>query len=460
MKPEVGVKEQEKGWLPGQRGAGCGRSMPLVLRVAAALISLVMAISQPSAAAGSEEEAKGVDQGLEQVIRQALECNPDLRAAEARHHFYQGQITQASSLEDPRLSMALSNYPVDSFSWNQTPMTGQVVRLTQNLPFPGKLAARTNIAEQQANWYGEAYREARIQLIRQVKEAWYALYLLERTLDRTEAGLLLLEQVVRLAENRYETGRGGQQDILLARIQLSMLLEKRLTLRQQRDIALAGLNTLRNAGAETAISPPDDLQPGQYSYSLEELQEMAPALRPLARAYQALVDQYRAQQELARLNYYPDFTVGAAYTFRQENPGDSGTDFAGIEFGINIPLFREKREGASAEAAAGAVMAQHQRDDFLNRMRLAIKDNYGLMEKNRQLMRLYESGILVQANQALEASVSAYQVGTVPFRALLDNILSLYEYEVEYYRARADHARSIARLEAETGLTAEPPESN
>jgi cobalt-zinc-cadmium efflux system outer membrane protein len=430
------------------------------LKFAAAVIWLLLMFSLPVREARAEEEPTGASRELDLIISQALEQNPDLRAAEARRRFFAGKIVQAASLEDPRLSLALANYPTDSFSWNQTPMTGQIVKLSQNLPFPGKLAAKANIAEQQANWYREAYREAKIQLIRQVKEAWYTLYLQERTLERTEAGLSLLDDIIRLAENLYETGKGAQQDILKAQVERSILFEKRLTLRQQRDIALANLNSLRNAPTETAITPPQDLVPQLYPYSLEELQEKAATLRPLARAYQSLVDQYKAQEELARLNYYPDFAIGAAYTFRQPNPGDSGTDFASLEFAVNIPLFQEKRREASAEAAAGAAMARHQRDDFLNKTRLSIHDGFTLMEKNGQLMSLYRSGIIPQATQSLAASVSGYQVGKIAFSTLLDSMLTLYKYEVEYYRTQVDHARSIARLEAEAGLTADPADRN
>lgn len=434
--------------------------MAAQLSFAAAVIWLFFMFSLPVRPAWSEEESKEAPQDLDLIINQALEQNPDLKAADTRQHFFADKIVQASSLEDPRLTLALANYPTDSYSWNQSPMTGQIVKLSQNLPFPGKLAAKANIAEQQANWYREAYRETKIQLIRQVKESWYNLYLQERTLERTEASLALLDDIILMAENLYETGKGSQQDILKAQVERSILFEKRLNLRQQRDIALANLNSLRNTSTETAINTPQDLAPRLYPYSLEELQEKAATQRPLASAYQSLADQYKAQAELARLNYYPDFSVGAAYTFRQPNPADSGTDFASLEFSVNLPLFQEKRREFSAESEAGAAMARHQLDDFLNKTRLSIHDSYTLMEKNSELMSLYKAGIIPQATQSFAASVSGYQVGRIAFAALLDNLLTLYKYEVEYYRTQVDHARSIARLEAEAGLTADQADKN
>ena len=391
---------------------------------------------------------------LNDIILEALRQNPEIQAAEQRWHLYDQRIAPAASLDDPRLSVGLNNYPLDTLETGQTPMTGQVVRLTQNLPFPGKLAAREEIAAQQAAWYKETYGEAQLQLIRQVKEAWFGLYLQERTLERTDASLKLLDDLISLTLNRYETGKGVQQEVLKAQVERSILHEKRLAIAQLRSSALASLNTLRNQPPETQVVIPADLAALTHEFSIESLLAAPEEKRPLARAYRSLLAQYVAQQELARLSYYPDFAVGAAYTFRQPNIADDGTDFGSIEFGVNLPLFNKKRRAAEGEAAAAKIMAQKQYEDFLLKTRYAIYDIYGQMEKNRQLISLYDQGILPQARQSMAAAVGAYQVGKISFLALLDTMLILYKYEVEYFRTIAEHGRSMARLEAEAGLTA------
>ena len=391
---------------------------------------------------------------LDDLVSEALRQNPEIQAAEQRWHLYDQKIAPAASLDDPRLSVGLNNYPLDTLETGQTPMTGQVVRLTQNLPFPGKLAAREEVAAQQAAWYKETYGEAQLQLIRQVKEAWFGLYLQERTLERTDASLKLFDDLISLTVNRYETGKGVQQDVLKAQVERSILQERRLAIAQLRNSALASLNALRNQPAEIPVVIPADPPAPANEFSIETLLAAPEEKRPLARAYRSLLAQYEAQQELARLSYYPDFAVGAAYTFRQPNVADDGTDFGSIEVGVNLPLFNKKRRAAEGEAAAAKAMAQKQYEGFLLKTRYAIYDIYGQMEKNRQLISLYDQGILPQARQSMAAAVSAYQVGKISFLALLDTMLTLYKYEVEYFRTIADHGRSMARLEAEAGLTA------
>jgi outer membrane protein TolC len=87
---------------------------------------------------------------LEALIASAMANNPDLQAAKERWEMGQQKIVQSLSLDDPRLSFSLSNYPVDSFADDETPMTGKEIQLSQMFPFPGKLAARGDMAEQQA----------------------------------------------------------------------------------------------------------------------------------------------------------------------------------------------------------------------------------------------------------------------------------------------------------------------
>ena len=173
----------------------------------------------------------------------------------------------------------------------------------------------------------------------------------------------------------------------------------------------------------------------------------------MAKAYRALIAEYQAQKKLAHLNYMPDFSIGAAYTFRQENRIDNGVDFASVEFGLTIPLFREKRKESEAESAAGEKMAREQLDDFINKTRFAISDAHAQMGKNAKLSSLYSSGIIPQARQSLEAAISGYQVGRISVLSLLDTTLKLYRYEVEYYRALSDLGRDVARLEAAAALS-------
>lgn len=93
----------------------------------------------------------GDDQAtVDHLVEMALNNNPDLVAAHERWQMFERKVVPAKTLSDPKLSFAFSNYPVDSLSPDDTPMTGNDLRLDQAFPFPGKLKSRGDAARQQA----------------------------------------------------------------------------------------------------------------------------------------------------------------------------------------------------------------------------------------------------------------------------------------------------------------------
>ncbi len=395
---------------------------------------------------------------LNTLVAEALERNPDLQAAEARWRMAEHRIVPAGSLDDPRLGFALSNYPVDSFAGDDTPMTGKELQLSQMLPFPGKLGSKKAMAEEQALWYRGLYEDSRLQLVQQVKDAWYRLCFQQQAVAITRKNIGILEDFIRLTETRYEVGTGLQQDVLKAQVEWSKLQDGLVTLEQQRTSSLADLNRLVARPPDTPLETKGDLLPTPVVVDRRQLMEISRSNRPLFAAYQAMIDRYQAQRKLARLDYYPDFNLWAGYRQREEVMGDpaKGTDFVSAGISINLPLWQGKRQAAVAEADSGIRMAIRQFEDFSNRVDFTISDQYAQMEKNRDLVELYKTGVIPQAEQSFEASLAAYQVGDVDFLNLLDSLMTLYRYQIDYQRALSDHERSVAGLEAAVGRDLSP----
>ncbi|APG26995.1 hypothetical protein A7E78_03595 [Syntrophotalea acetylenivorans] len=409
----------------------------------------IEAVAGESTDPGSNPRAR-----LARHVDEALNNNPDLQAAEARWQMARHKIGPARSFEDPQLSFVLSNYPVDSLGGDETPMTGKEIQLSQMFPFPGKLAAQGEMAEYQAIGQQGVYEEAKRQLVQKVKDAWFLLYFQQRAIDITRLNLDILRDFIQLTETRYAVGTGLQQDVLKAQVERSRLLDRLFNLEQQRISSLAEFNRLLNRPSSTPLAPPEVLKPTMVQASQQQLLGHALTQRPLFTTYQAGIDRYKTQRRLAKLDYYPNFKIFAGYRQREEVPGDpvEGDDFVSAGVSINLPLWQGKRKAAVAEADSGIRLAQRQYQELSNRVAFAITDQYAQMTKNRDLVDLYQTGIIPQAEQSFEASLAAYQVGDVDFLNLLDSLMTLFRYQVDYHRALADHERSVARLEATVGI--------
>ena len=100
-------------------------------------------------------------------------------------------------------------------------------------------------------------------------------------------------------------------------------------------------------------------------------------------------------------------------------------------------------------------LAYQKRNDFQSKVNLAIHRSLTRFNQASKLVDLYKGGIIPQADQTFQATLSAYQVDKVDFLDLLDSVMSLYRYEIDYARALSDQQRSRAQLEAAAGLDAE-----
>ena len=389
---------------------------------------------------------------LDQLVQEALTNNPDLAASKARWEQFTYKAPQAGSLQDPILAFSFSSYPVDSLSSSETPMTGNELRLAQMFPFPGKLEGRSDLAKEQANWFEALYQDQHFQIARKVKDAWYRLYFNGQAIAVTERNLALVDDIIRLTEVRYETGSGLQQDVLKAQVQRSRLMEKLMSLHQQHTVVESELNRLLNRPSGGTYEAPRELDLVATEQSLEAFKEAATEKRPMNTAYKSLIKRYRLQNRLAELDDYPDMTVFASWRFRDDDLPDGGTDFISTGLSFNLPVYRDKRRAAKAEALAAVRMAERQAEDFRNSVAQSLQNAFARMEETHQQAELYQKGIIPQTSQSFQAALGSYQVGKLEFISLLDALMTTYQAEMEYYRVSSEYMRSLAWLEAESTL--------
>jgi len=76
-------------------------------------------------------------------------------------------------------------------------------------------------------------------------------------------------------------------------------------------------------------------------------------------------------------------------------------------------------------------------------------------KQNLKSLRLYERDILPAARLTLEAALAAYQVNRVDFMGLLDNQMSVFNFEIGSATALVSYYKALAEIEFLTGKLAE-----
>ncbi|PCI14323.1 MAG: transporter [Thiotrichales bacterium] len=390
---------------------------------------------------------------LNSAVDAALSTNPGLAAIDARARALAELPNQVEALPDLILSVNLVNLPLDSISFTQEGMTQFQIGITQALPYAGKLALRSQVARHEAAAGMADVAEKRLQLVRDVKTVWWNLVYLERALEVIARNQVLLQQFVNVAETRYTVGRGQQQDILLAQLELSKLSDSAIHVQNMRENESVRLNVLMDQPVTESIQLPVAINEVLLTLnSSEALQQQAVNSRPILAAQTERMSAAHSRVDLAKKGYTPDFKVGAVYGLRNgHNPdGSSRADFASILLSMNLPLGSQQDRAVDqrhAEWAQKKYQLQNQRNQVASQVQLAVTD----YRRSRERAALFQQEIIPLARQTVDAMLAGYQVSKVDFLSLIRAQTTLYDYETQYWKVLSIANQAMARLVAAVG---------
>jgi len=397
---------------------------------------------------------------LQQAEQMAVHNNPALAAAGKQAEAMAAIPSQVGSLPDPKVSLKALNLPVDTFSTTQENMTQIQLGFSQAFPFPGKLGLKSEAAEHMAAAALQNQQEFRLVLLRNTRIHWWNLAYLDKALEIIRRNQDLLRNLVKIAETKYKTGKGLQQDVLLAQLELSKLLERELKLQAARQRETATLNAILGRSANTVITTPRLTIAAVEAIQIDttSLKQWAREHRPMLLAMDARVQAADSMVALAEKDYYPDFNVGAGYGFRQGiNPANrqSRPDFASIMLTMSVPLYTgTKQDRAVDQRMAEKAQVQFTREDTINQVDADIDAAASDLNIARNQVVLFEKGILPQARQTTASMLAGYQVNKVDFLNLVRAQLSEFNTDIQYWQQVSTLHQSEARLAAAAGKEA------
>jgi len=392
---------------------------------------------------------------LKDAVAISLADNPGLAVMKARAEAFTTIPSQQGALPDPRLSLNMMNLPIDSFDFTQEGMTQLQVGFSQMLPFPGKLALREAVAEHEstaAHWQVE---EVRLKLVRDVKTVWWNLYFTDRALEIVARNMELLRQFVDVAQTKYKVGKGLQQDVLLAQLELSKLHDQSINLRGLRRNQVAQLNTLLDQPTNSLLQLPQQIPETLVEIDDEKgLLVFAMKTRPMLSASQSKIDAARARLGLAKKGYSPDFKFDAVYGYRggENTDGSNRADFLSLMFSMNLPIYTGARQNKVVDQRTSQVLqSQYQRDDAHSIVAAEVSRALADYQQSREQANLLKQGIIPQATQTVASMLAAYQVNKVDFLNLVRAQITLLNYETRYWKVLSQGNQALARLTAAVG---------
>ena len=384
---------------------------------------------------------------LQELLDQLEKTNPEIRAARFRFEAATKRPSQVSTLPEPKLTLAnvgvgqpFSRLGVSDFAY-------RAIGLSQEVPFPGKLGLAAEEAKLEADSEKQNYRSIVLEKASQLKTAYYDWYFVTKAIEITSKNRDLLDRLEQIARARYAVGKGIQPDVLKAQVEVSGLVQQVELLRQKKLLTEARIQSLLNS--ELPLGRPADIRQTPLTLKLESILQMVERQSPRLQSEQAMVQSRAVGIDRARREYRPDFNFG----FQWQHTASQFPDYYMATAEIKLPLYSGRKQKLGVEEAGSRLQEarenyQAARQDLI----FAAKDKYFTAMTSGKLLALFQSGIVPQSSTALESALSGYEVGNVDFLTLLNNAVTLLNYEMQYYQELTKHEQALAELEPLVGV--------
>ncbi|MCK6456711.1 MAG: TolC family protein [Phycisphaerae bacterium] len=421
-----------------------------------------------SAPAGRTFQPLIEDTTLAGLIATALERNPDILGSIDTARSIASRIPQATALMDPMLMTKTLPEPTRTADGDMV----FVLSVQQVFPIPQKLDHRGRVALAETRMAVEKLEQTRLRVVADVKRSYFGLFAIDQAIGITKENQTLLRDLIEVARGQMIAGRRQQEDVLRAQVELSNLESQLVELHQRRVTTVALINSILDRPPSTEVPPLGEYDIRRLDPRLNELLAQSYRRNPELRELERQIERDQQSLDLAKLEYWPDFTVG--FEWMAMNPrtpfippvnpdtgmrppysrmSEEGTDSWAIMAGVNLPIWFERIEGGIREARERLSASRRQLHSAKNRITYQVEDALARIRSQRDIAGLFSTAIIPQAEQAYQVSRQGYITGTSDFQFVIDNWQKRLFFRLQYYRTLGDLERSVADLEQTVGVT-------
>jgi cobalt-zinc-cadmium efflux system outer membrane protein len=388
---------------------------------------------------------------LDDLIVEALQNNPQLRAARSQTAAAKTRVNQVTSWDAPQLGVEFFQTPVQSFP---NPLKDQMEMdyfVQQMFPFPGKLSAMGRAAEANSNMFEQGYNALERKILRDLKSAYYELYLIQHKIQINAENQDLMRRFVEISNKQYEVGMGKQPDILRAQTELSTLINDGLNLQKEKRAIEAMINTILSRPANAPLGYVPDIEINIPQWTFEQLRPLALEARPELKAMNFNIDMNKAELSLSKREYFPDLMIRVMY----KDMAMTSKDFWSAMVGMSIPLSPWSGGKYTSKVQENELNVKRAEEDLSNMTNMTlfeVQDANVRVQTNQNLVLLYKNTVIPQAEQTLQSTIAAYQTGKTEFLMLIDAYRMVLMSKLDYYMSVMDYMASQAALEQAVGL--------
>src|SRR5450631_4360353 len=458
---ERGVKDTDDGFsalglagssLPG--GPGAQRQRTLISTIMRAMYSRMFCRTFAPAAMLFLLVGAGIGQNtaritLDQAIDLALAHNHSLKATRTLILQNQAQEITANLRPNPTLGLDTQFLPFFSpqdFSGDNLNNVQQFdIGLSYLFERGHKRQRRLQAARDVTAVTRAQVADAERTLAFNVGQQFVAVLLAESTLDFALQDLKSFQQTVDISEKQLKAGYIGEGDYLKIKVQLLQFQTDVSSARLARVQALIALREL--LGYDAVPSNYDvvgDLSYEPVQAKLEDVQAKALQQRPDFRGAELGVTAAQSQIQLAKANAKQDVNANVDYTHTADQ--NSASFF--VNFGL--PIFN-RNQGEIARTGYALTQAQEMQSSASDTVLSDVSDAYESLRSSEEVVQLYTSGYLKQAQDSRDISEYAYKRGATGLLDFLDAERSNRAIQLAYRQALSSYMTALEQLKHAVG---------
>ena len=278
-----------------------------------------------------------------------------------------------------------------------------------------------------------------------VAQQFIAVLLAESTLQFALQDLKSFQQTVDIGQAQYKSGYISEGDYLKIKLQLLQFQTDVSSARLARVLALVALRALLGYDAVPAnYDVVGDLSYVSVTATLEGLQIRALQERPDFLANKLGVTAAQSQILLAKANGKQDVNGSLNYTHV------AGINTASFFVNFALPIFN-RNQGEIARTRYALTQSQELEAAGSDTVLSDVSDAYEALLSNEEVVQLYASGYLKEAQDSRDISEYAYKRGAASLLDFLDAERSYRATQLAYRQALSSYMTALEQLKEAVG---------
>lgn len=305
----------------------------------------------------------------------------------------------------------------------------------------------------------EKTRASKIEMRKQVKDAYFTLLLTKSSLNVLEKSYTNALETLKNIENSYKQGVVSEYDYIRAQVSVNNLNPTLINARNSLDLAKMQLKMILSLPSNINIIVNEELD--TYSNKIHSVNTLdinnTLAENTELKQMDLNIISLRNQLKLINTQHLPSLTATGNYIYQTQSEDFKFKDYhwvssASIGLNLNIPLFAGMTKINQAKQVKISINALELQKDYLKEgMSLSVQAAVNSMNAAKEQL-IANKDAIKQAQRGYEIAKVRYEVGTGTLLELNDSELSMTQSNLNYQQSLYNYLSAQANLEKVMGV--------